>query len=220
MKGIKLKILLIFLMLVPVPFSCKDKCESRDFYVLPYYEIQKIEFSHADWYDVNSKTGKLMFDTISQDFANRTYYCENMALFFEAPHDELLFHSQNIMKSRFDFTREAFACTPKRPGYAGTKDLVDKIWIKSTFPFTETHGAHVLLDDIVWIFAYTTNGQNPWMRLREYNELSPRPEAPMRFYLIFRCLYSAVCMIIDSITNRIPARIKGHCAGYCLAGTR
>ena len=48
MKGIKLKIVLILLMLVPMPFSCTDKNECPDLYVEPYFDIREMKFTEKN----------------------------------------------------------------------------------------------------------------------------------------------------------------------------
>ncbi len=184
MKGIKLKILLILFILVPVPFSCEDKNECLDLYVEPYFDIQGMVFSYVDLYS-KGKADNLMFDIVSQDYANTIYPCDSMALYFMVPDTSLLFHSQHIMRSKFSFTPEAFACNAKRNGYAGTRELVDKIFISSNYDFDETHDKDYNLSDIIDIFAYTTNGKNEWMSLSDYNKNSPY-EAPKRFYLLIK----------------------------------
>jgi len=185
MKNIKLKIALILLMLVPMPFSCMDKNECRDLEVEPYFDIREMDFRYVDIYNEYYVKGKkyLMFDTISQDFTNMVYPCDSMAMYFEAT--LLAFHSQMIIQPKFSFMQEAFACNSKRPGWAGTRELVDKIYISSNYDFDETHGKDYDLSDIVDIFAYTTNGNDGWMRLSDYNKNSPY-EAPKRFYLLVK----------------------------------
>ena len=187
MKGIRLKIFLILLMLVPVPFSCKDNCKMSDeLYVEPYFSMQDLTFRYVDAYYINKKDQKLMFEAISQDFENTVYTCDNMALYVMAPDDALLYHSQNNLKNGFSFTQEVFAsCERKQSGYAGTLDMVDKIFISSNYDFDETHHAGYDMSDIVDIFAYQTNGNDSWRSLREYNENSPY-EAPKRFYLLLK----------------------------------
>ena len=188
MKNIWLKILLILLMLVPLPFSCKDKNECMDLYVEPYYDIQGMVFSHIDsYYEYYRKNKKyVMFDRFSQDYDNEVYPCENMALYFKVPDTLLMYHSQYIMKPGFSFTQELFACNSKKKGYAGTRELVDKIYISSNYDFDETHAKGYDLSDIVDIFAYTRDqGTGNWMSLRDYNNNSPY-EAPKRFYLFIK----------------------------------
>ena len=188
MKNIWLRILLILLMLVPVPFSCKDKNECLDLYVEPYYDIRGMVFKHLDsYYEYYNKNKKyIMFDSFSQDYDNEVYPCENMALYFVVPDTLLQYHSQHIMERRYGFTQEAFACNSKRPGYAGTRELVDKIYISSKYPFDETHPDDTYdLSDIVDIFAYSSNDKESWKSLREYNLNSPY-EAPKRFYLLIK----------------------------------
>ncbi|MDR1171505.1 MAG: hypothetical protein LBL24_03520 [Bacteroidales bacterium] len=184
MKGIQLKILLILFILVPVPFSCEDKNECLDLYVEPYFDIQDMVFSYVDLYSFG-KVNNLMFDLVSQDYATHVYPCDSMALYIMVPDTALLFHSQQVMRPRFGFTPEAFACNARRNGYAGTRELVDKIYISSNYDFDETHNKTDNLSDIVDIFAYTTNDKNDWMSLSDYNKSSPY-EAPKRFYLLIK----------------------------------
>jgi len=187
MKRIWLKIVLILLMLVPAPFSCKDMTDCpSELDVLPYYNIQGMVFKHVDsYYEYSHKNKKyIMFDSFSQDYDNEVYPCENMALYFEAPDTLLIYHSQHIRKQGFSFTQEAFAeC--KRSGWAGTRELVDKIYISSRYDFDETHAKDYDLSDIVDIFAYSSNSKENWKTLREYNQNSPY-EAPKRFYLLIK----------------------------------
>ena len=181
MKNIWLKILLIVLMLVPVPFSCKDYNECPDLYVEPYYDIQGLVFSHIDKYYLTQKKGYAMFEIISQDYDNVVYPCDSMALYIYAPDTLLMYHSQHIMKPGFSFTQEVFACN--KSGYAGTRELVDKIYISSNYDFDETHKKDYDLSDIVDIFAYSNDkAVGKWMSLREFNNNSPY-EAPKRFHL-------------------------------------
>ena len=184
MKGIKLKILLVVLMLVPVPFSCKDKNECLDLYVEPYFSIMELDFKNVDlYYEYYIKDKKhLMFDTVSQDFASQVYPCDSIALYIEAPaNGGYLFHSQHIIPPRFGFMQEAFACNSKRPGWAGTRELIDKIYVSSDADFDETHGKDYDLSDIIDIFTYNTG----WMPLNEFNQNSPF-EAPARFHLLIK----------------------------------
>ena len=185
MKNIWLKILLIFLMLIPIPFSCKDNNECMDLYVEPYYSAQKIIFKHVDKYWVNQKTNTLMFDLVSLEYDTFIYAADSMALYFEAPNDELLYHSYHERKINFSFTQETYACLSRRAGWAGTRDLVDKIYISSSYPYNEAHGKDYDLSDIVDIFAYSSNEVGSWMSLSDYNKKSPY-EAPKRFYLLFK----------------------------------
>jgi len=186
MKNVWIRILLILLMLVPIPFSCKDKNDCQDLYVLPYYDIRGIVFKHVDSYYEYLHNNKryIMFDSFSQDYDNEVYPCENMALYFEAPDTLLQYHSQHIMKPGFGFTQEVFAAC-KRSGWAGTRELVDKIYISSKYDFDETHAKDYDLSDIVEIFAYSSNNKENWKSLREYNQNSPY-EAPKRFYLLIK----------------------------------
>ena len=183
MKGIKLKITLIFLMLVPVPFSCKDKNECLDLYVEPYYNMLGIVFTNVDIY-YRTITGTPMFDAeVSQDYNTQVYPCDSMALNFITPDTLLMYHSQNIRTS-FGFTQEAYAeC--QRPGYAGTLDLVDKIYISSNYDFDETHNRTDNLSDIVEILHYTPNVKEQWKSLSEFNKNSPYVAAK-RFTLFFK----------------------------------
>ena len=189
MKNIWLKILLILLMLVPAPFSCTDSNECLDLYVEPYFDIQGMVFSHIDMYHRYTVKNKpyIMFDIFDQDYDNNVYPCDSMALYVKVPDTLLMYHSQHIMKRGFGFTQEAFAeC--KRPGYAGTLEYVDKIYISSNYDFDETHAKDYDLSDIVDIFTYTRDkdkDKENWMPLREYNNKSPY-EAPKRFYLLIK----------------------------------
>jgi len=185
MKNIWIKLFLVLLMLFPVHFSCKDRNECLDLYFEPYYSIQNMYFHYVDKYWINQKTKQIMWDVVSQDYENTIYAADSMAMYFHAPDTALLFHSQNRIKS---FTQEAFACDARRAGWAGTRDLVDKIYISSNYDFDETHKKNWDLSDIVDIFAYTTNGTNgkdKWISLSEYNNNSPY-EAPKRFHLILK----------------------------------
>jgi hypothetical protein len=183
MKSIKLKIILILLMLIPVPFSCKEDCTLMGLYVQPYYQMQDLVFKYIDEYNVNAKTEKLMFKSISQKFDSIEYECQKMAMYFEVPGDALLFHSQNIKKG-FSFTQEVIArCDEKQNGWKGTLEKVEKIDISSTFDYDDLHLAGYDLSDIVRIFAYTRNGENSWDDLDNYNSNAPY-EAPKRFYLL------------------------------------
>ena len=183
MKNIWLKILLIILMLIPVPFSCKDNNECMDLYVEPYFSAQGMYFKWVDKYWVNLKTNGIMFSAVSQDYPNTEYAADSLALYFQVPDTMLLYHSKNTIKSNFSFTQQVFACN--RPGWAGTRDLVDKIYIKTKYAYDESHGAGYDMSDIVKIFAYTLDGKNSWMELSEYNKNSPY-EAPKRFHLLIK----------------------------------
>ena len=187
MQGIKLKIILVLLMLIPIPFSCKDYNDCMDLIVEPYYSAQEMIFKYVDNYWINQKTKTIMWGRVSQEYDVTVYAADSMALYFEAPNDALLYHSKNEIRKGFSFTQEAFACLKKQPGWAGTRDLVDKIYISSNFPFNEAHGKDYDLSDIVDIFAY--NNSEPetgkWIPLSEYNKNSPY-EAPKRFHLIIR----------------------------------
>ncbi len=182
MSSIRLKLLIVLFILIPIPFSCEDKNECLDLYVEPYFDIQNIVFSYLDLYYFNQGEYPI-FDIVDQDFATQVYPCDSIALYFEVPDTSLIYHSQHIMKSKFSFTPEAFACNTKRPGYAGTRELVDRIIITSEYDFDDTHNKNDNLSDIARIFAYTSNGNNSWMPLSEYNKNSPY-EAPKRFYIL------------------------------------
>jgi hypothetical protein len=187
MKGIKLKILLVLLMLVPVPFSCKDTdtCPP-ELYVEPYFSMQNMAFRYVDLYWINKKTNKPIWERVSQDYDNTVYPCDSLAMYFQVPDTALLYHSQHIIKQRFSFTQEVFACDAKRPGWAGTRDLVDKIYISSNYDFDETHHKGYDLSDIVDIFASTKSKEDGgWKPLRDYNNKSPY-EAPARFHLLIK----------------------------------
>jgi hypothetical protein len=190
MKNIWLKILLTSLMLVPVPFSCTDENKCLGLYVEPYFDIQGMIFSHIDMYHRYYHKGKpyIQFDIFNLDYDNNVYPCDSMAIYIKVPDTLLMYHSKQIMKPRFSFTQEAFAECDK-PGYAGTKELVDKIYISSNYPFDDTHNTpNFDLSDIVDIFTYTrekNEEKDNWMTLREYNSKSPY-EAPKRFYLMIK----------------------------------
>ena len=183
MKNIWLKIFLVILMLLPIPFSCKDTNEDMDLYVEPYFSAQAMYFHSVDLYWINQKTNEIMFDIVSQDYENIEYPADSLALFFHVPDTQLLYHSKNKIHKGFSLTQELFA--KKRPGWKGTQDLVDKIYISSNYDYDETHGKDYDLSDIVQIFAYTSTGKNSWMLLSDYNKNSPY-EAPKRFYLLIR----------------------------------
>ena len=183
MKGIKLKITLILFMLIPVPFSCKDKNECSDLYVEPYYNMLGMVFNYVDLY-YRTSTGTPMFKGISQDFENFVYPSDSMALHFIAPDTMLMYHSQHV-KHSFRLIPEVFACNSNRAGYAGTLDLVDKIYISSNYDFDETHSKTDNLSDIVDILPYTPNVKEEWMSLSEYNKNSPYV-APKRFVLFIK----------------------------------
>jgi len=186
MKGIKLKIALILLMLVPVPFSCsklQDTDEGLDLYVEPYYNMLGMVFTYVDLY-YRTPSGTPMFEAIPQDFDNQVYPCDSMAMHFIAPDTLLMYHSQNF-KSSFSLIPEAFASERLRPGWAGTLDLVDKIYISSNYDFDETHNKTDNLSDIVDILPYTPNVKENWMLLSEYNKNSPY-EASKRFVLFIK----------------------------------
>ena len=185
MKQFRLKILFIVLMLIPIPFSCDDICRDG-LYVTPYFSMQDLVFRYVDTYSINPKTDKLMFHRVSQDYENTVYPCDSMALYIQAPDTALLYHSQTIFRNGFSFTQEVMAkCERKQPGYAGTQEKIDKIWISSNYPFDETHAVDYDLSDIVDIFAYTTDGKHSWMLLSDYNLNSPY-EAPKRFHLLLK----------------------------------
>jgi len=187
MKNIWSKILLIILMLVPIPFSCKVTDDCPDFNVLPYYDIRGMVFKYVDSYNeyYYNNNKYIIFEKLSQDYDNEVYTCENMALYFEAPDSLLQYHSRNNIKHGFGFTQEVHAeC--KRSGWAGTREMVDKIFISSgDYDFDETHPKHSDLSDIVEIFAYSANKKDEWRLLRDYNQNSPY-EAPKRFYLLIK----------------------------------
>ena len=186
MKGIFLKVFFILLMLIPLPFSCSEDCVLMELDVLPYFQMQALAFKYVDKYTINSKTEKPMFERISQNFATTQYTCENMALYFQVPDDELHFHSHNNVKKGFSFMQEAFACNQKQPGYAGTRDLIDKIFISTVYDFDDLHQKGYNIEDIVDIFAYTANGEfEKAISLEDYNSMPPS-EAPKRFYIMIR----------------------------------
>ena len=185
MKNIWLKMLLILLMLVPVPFSCTDKNECLDLYVEPYYDIQGMVFSSIVKYSIG-KGGYPTWYNVSQDYGSMVYPCDSISMYFYVPDTLMLYHSQHIIKPKFSIIQEAFACNSKKPGYAGTREVVDKIYISSNYDYDETHSKNMDLSDIVDIFTYTNNIKDgEWTSLREYNNNSPY-EAPKRFYLRFQ----------------------------------
>ena len=184
MEGIRLKIVLIILMLLPVPFSCKDKNDLLDLYVEPYFKIQGLVFKNIDRYYID-KYGKIQLDLFDQDFDNNVYPCDSMALYIMAPDTLLIYHSQHIIQPRFGLTQELFANNSKRSGYKGTHQLVDKIWVSSNYDFDETHGKDYDLSDIIEIFAYLPNDKTERIKLSDYNKYSPY-EAPKRFFLLIR----------------------------------
>jgi len=159
--------------------------DCMDLYVEPYYSAQDMSFKNIDTYWINQKTKTIMFDIVSQDFDNMEYAADSIALYFEVPKDALLYHSICRVRTRFNFTQEAFACVSKRPGWAGTCDLIDKIYISSNYDYDETHGKDYDLSDIVDIFAYTASGTDSWQLLNDYNKNSPY-EAPKRFHLLIK----------------------------------
>ena len=186
MRRIWIKILLVILMLLPIPFSCKDKSESLDLYVEPYFRAQDMFFHYVDIYYINPKTKAPTFETINQDYDNTVYPADSMALYFHVPDTQLLYHSQRNIKKGFSFIQESFASTVKRPGYLGTRDLVDKIYISSNYEYDETHGKDYDLSDIVEIIYYSHSGPRyTRMLLSDFNKSSPY-EAPKRFYLLIR----------------------------------
>ena len=89
------------------------------------------------------------------------------------------------MSPRAGFMQEAFACNSLSPGHAGTRELVDKIYVTSNYAFDDRHDVNYNLDDIIDIFAYSSTGGNKRMSLEEFNKNSPY-EAPKRFYLLFK----------------------------------
>jgi len=184
MKGIKLKIALIILMLVPIPFSCKEKNECLDLYAEPYYNILGLVFTNIDLY-YRTPAGTPMFTTgVSQDYENEVYPTDSMALHFIAPDTLLMYHSQHFAPS-FSLIPDAFACNTNRSGYAGTQDYVDKIFISSNYDFDETHNKTDNLSDIVDILPYTPNVKENWISLSEYNKNSPHL-APKRFSIFLK----------------------------------
>ena len=154
MYGIKVKILLVLLILAPFPFACEDKNECLDLTVEPYFDIRNFDFKEVNTYSY-TKGNILDINITGQDYDNQVYACDSMALYFMA--EDLIFHSQHNQKPSFGWMPEAFACNSLRPGYAGTREMVDKIYISSNYDFDETHGKNANLSDIVDIFAYTTS---------------------------------------------------------------
>ena len=185
MKGIKLKIILIAVMIIPVPFSCVDVDSCLDLEVMPYYRIMGLAFESVELYFINPASQKPMPLKVSQEYDTFVYPCDSMMLSFIVPNTELHFHAQNNnLKNGFSFTQEAFAC--ERPGYMGTLDMIEKIYIESKYNFDERHNAGYDLSDIVDIFAYTVDeSSGGFWRLDDYNETAPHP-APKRFYILFR----------------------------------
>jgi hypothetical protein len=155
-----------------------------DLYVEPYFDIQNIAFIEVLTYSRN-KVGNLNFEASGQDYDNQEYACDSMALYFMAPDTSLVYHSQHVIKPKFGLIPEAYACNSNRPGYAGTRELVDKIYVSSNYDFDETHSRNDNLGDIVDIYAYTPGGSSRWMQLSDFNRNSPY-EAPKRFYLLFK----------------------------------
>ncbi len=184
MKSIGLKIALILIILFPVPFSCEDKNECLDLYVEPYFDIQNLVFKEVDLYSFN-RGEYLIIEPASQDYAGEVYPCDSLALYFEVPDTSLQFHSQHIITPKAGFMAEAVACNSLRSGYAGTRELIDKIYVSSNYDFDETHNRNDNLSDIIEIFAYSTKGENTRMSLSAYNNNSPY-EAPKRFYLLIK----------------------------------
>ncbi|MDR2036896.1 MAG: hypothetical protein LBQ60_03135 [Bacteroidales bacterium] len=178
----KLKILLIILILVPLPFSCEDKNECLDLYVDPYFDIQNVEFVEVDEHFEHK--GYLNLNPISQDYDNMVYPCDSLALMFMAT--DMIFHARHTKKQPFCLMSQAYAaCEQLRAGYKGTFEKIDKIYVSSNYDFDMTHNKGDNLDDIIDIFAYTTSGENTWMKLSEFNKNSPY-EAPNRFYLLIK----------------------------------
>lgn len=184
MRTLGLKIFLIILILFPVSFGCEDENECLDLYVEPYFDIQDITFVEVISYFRN-KVGTLNFVPVEQDYDNMVYPCDSLALSFMAPDSSLIFHSQHIIKPSFSLLPELMACNSNKPGYAGTRELIDKIYITSNYDFDETHNRNDNLSDIVEIFTYGKGGNSRWMPLTEYNLNSPY-EAPKRFYIILK----------------------------------
>jgi hypothetical protein len=149
----------------------------------PYYSMLGMIFSYVDVY-YRTPSGTPMFGAISQKYDSVVYPCDSMALHFIAPDTMLMYHSQHIQSS-LGFSQEAFACNSQRSGYAGTLDMVDKIYISSNYDFDETHNKHDNLSDIVDILPYTPNKKESWMLLKDYNNYSPY-EAPKRFVLFIK----------------------------------
>ncbi len=168
--------------LLSIPFSCEDKNECPDLYVDPYYSIVTIDFNSVAAYEYINGTPQMYVTT--QDYATAVYSCENLALYFTA---DLDFHSQNIPRwNNFSLIPQAYAlCNNPRPGYMGTQELVDRIYISSAYDFDETHPKNAMLNDIVEIFAYSKTGDNSLVSLSEFNATAPHP-APERFYLLLK----------------------------------
>lgn len=177
LKHMKLKLFLVLLILVPIPFSCEDKNECLDLYVEPYFDIQDMDFLELNIYSY-TRGGILDIKPVEQDYDNMVYPCDSLMMHFAAK--TLKFHSQRITKPRFGFIQEAFACNSLQSGYAGTKERVDKIYVSSNYDFDETHNKNDNLSDVIDIFTYDKNGE--WISLSDFNKNSPY-EAPKRFYL-------------------------------------
>ena len=96
-------------------------------------------FGEVDLYSYN-KGKYLNFDPVGQDYAATVYPCDSMALYVYVPDTSLIFHSERAAKPRLGLIPEAIACNSQRSGYAGTRELVDKIYVSSNYDFDETHG--------------------------------------------------------------------------------
>ena len=189
MKTVKIKIALILLMLIPIPFSCMEDCLNLDLYAEPHWRMMGLAFNSAELYEINQVSKKPRPIKASQDYDTYVYPCDSLALYFVVPDTMLLFHSQNnnFFKNGFPFTQNVLAaCDNKRPGYMGTLDKVDKIFIYSKYDFDETHLAGYDLSDIVDILAYTIDeNEGGFWNLNEYNARAPHT-APKRFYLLIK----------------------------------
>ena len=185
MKNIKLRIVLILLMLVHIPFSCVDMNTCVDLDPMPYYRMMDLVFDNVELYYINEASDKPMPLKVSQEYDTFVYPCDSLMLSFKVPDTALFYHSQNNPLRKGFGLQEAYACNPKRAGYKGTFDVIDKIHVTSNYDFDETHLAGYDLSDIVDIFAYTLDEEEGgFWNLNDYNNTSPRT-APKRFYLLF-----------------------------------
>ena len=184
MKSIKLRIVLILLMLIQVPFSCMDRDICLDLEHMPYYKMMDLVFQNVELYFINPVSEKPQPIPVSQEYDTFIYPCDSLMLFFRVPDTALLYHANHkLIRNGFEITQTAYAC--ERPGYLGTLDKVDKIFISSRYDYDELHLAGYDLSDIVDIFVYSENEEEGgFWRLSDYNEQSPHA-APKRFFLLF-----------------------------------
>ena len=184
MKIIKIKIFLVLLMLIPLPFSCLDESTCLDLYVPPYWRMTGLEFGGINRYHLQ-QNGMPLFGAISQDYADFVYPVDSMAIGIVVPEPFLQFHAQNTTRKGFSLTQDVLACTPDRPGFKGTLDLIERLHVTSNFDFDETHSAEMDLTDIIDVFVYTQDETSGGLRpLREYNNTMPHV-APNRVFLLF-----------------------------------